>query len=131
MSSIAQCSLGSLATQEAWEMQYMLAFIWAFKLAEGAVAKVVHRAAPAFSRARAPESPRQRALVHSLSTERALPWQPTLLAEPTPIVSAMHAQKRAPPVPASEATNALLADSATALFCKMYMLHAAASRGVL
>jgi hypothetical protein len=88
-------------------------------------------AAPALSLASAAESPRHKALVHSLSTDSALPWQPTLLADPRLIVSTMHGQNSAPALSASEATSAEVADSATPQFCMMYMLLAAVSRGVL
>jgi hypothetical protein len=48
------------------------------------------------------------------------------------MVSRMQGQKSPDQPPAvSEAPSAELADSATALFCSTYMLHAAASLGVL
>jgi hypothetical protein len=86
---------------------------------------------PALRLARDAESPWHRAFVHSRSTDRELPWQPMLLTEPMSMVARTQLQYMKLPMVRNDATKALKADSATAAFCSLYMLTAAASLGVL
>ena len=86
---------------------------------------------PALRLARDAESPWHRAFVHSRSTDRELPWQPTLLTEPMNMVARTQIQYMKLPNVRNDATKALKADSATAAFCSLYMLTAGTSLGVL